>query len=430
MGELLIIGAGPAGLALSHHYPGPSRILERSGEVGGLCRSIEFGGGVFDIGGHSFHTPYADVADLVGGLMRGRWSVQQRDARVFVGGQLIDYPFQRHFDQLRDPRIVAECRAHRPSDGSGATAETFEDWIVQRFGAGVARHFMLPYNRKLWARDLRRMSCEWVGERVADGDSGEATPPLPRRQPLQSTSEVGYPADGGFVEIYRAMARGCGPIEFGRELARVDPVTRTARSNDGGVWRWDRLVSTMPLPRLLRAIEGCPPDLIADADQLEFVSLKMLLILVGRPLADQPQRVYSADPAVPPHKTAFNHTSSASLRARPVHAVMCEIAHSPEKPLAPDDALTRTTVDWLVDAGLIGARADVAETRVVDVEYGYPVYTPSRPAILERIRAYLAPLGVFTLGRFGGWDYVNSDACIRQGAQLAAQLALTEARGG
>jgi UDP-galactopyranose mutase len=429
VGELLIVGAGPTGLALSHHYPGPSRILERTGEVGGLCRSIEFGGGVFDIGGHSFHTPYAEVADLVGELMRGRWSLQPRDARVFFDGQLIDYPFQGHFEQLHNERVVADCRASAPSEEGATSAQTFEDWITERFGAGVAHHFMLPYNRKLWARDLRRMSCEWVGERIAGGDGDDTTTTEPRRRPLQRATEVGYPAEGGFVEIYRAMARDCGPIEFGRELSRVDPIARTAHTADGGVWSWDRLVSTVPLPKLLRALDGCPRDLIDDADRLEFVSLKILLILIGRPLADQPQRVYCADPAVPPHKIAFNHTSSASLRARPVHAVMCEIAHSPEKLVAPDDALARSTVDWLVETRLIGGHADVAETRVIDIAHGYPVYTPERPAILRGIREYLARLGVFTLGRFGAWDYVNSDACIRQGAQLAAQLAAAKGRG-
>lgn len=427
-GEVLIIGAGPAGLAVSHGYRGRSRILERDDEVGGLCRSIEFGGGVFDIGGHSFHSPHPEVLALVDRLMAGRWHTQPRDARVFHDGQLIDYPFQQHFQQLRDPAIVADCRRHLPSPGAAVSADNFEDWIVQRFGAGVARHFMLPYNRKLWARDLRRMSCEWVGQRIAGGEAGAPSATTPERRPLQSRDEVGYPADGGFVEIYRALARQAGPIEFGRAVVAIDPAARTVRTGDGQVWPWDRLVSTMPLPALLRATLGCPPELIVEAGRLEFVSLKVLMILVGRPLGDQPQRVYVADPAIPTHKAAFNHTASPSLRRRPAHAVMCEIAYSQDKRLAPDEDLERVTVDWLVDAGLIGDRADVAETRMLDIAYGYPVYTPERPRILERIRAYLEPLGIFTLGRFGAWEYVNSDNCLWQGARLADRLMAGEAR--
>jgi protoporphyrinogen oxidase len=420
--ELVIIGAGPAGLALSSSYAGRSRILEKTNEVGGLCRSIEFGGGVFDIGGHSFHSPHPEVLGLIERLMTGRWHRQRRDARVFFNGDLIDYPFQRHFEQISDAAIVAECRRHRPATDAVAAADNFEDWIVERFGLGVAHHFMLPYNRKLWARDLRRMSCEWVQERIAESGPDHAPQRERTRRPLEAESQVAYPADGGFVEIFRALARHCGPIEFGREVCDIDPKAKAIRTADGGVRAWDRLVSTMPLPALLRAIHDCPKDLVDDADRLEFVSLKMLLILVGKAVANEPQRVYVADPHVPTHKIAFNHTSSPSLRLRPVQAIMCEISRSLEKPLAADADLEQTILEWLVEARLIRSRGDVAETRFVDVDYGYPVYTHDRPAILKRIGAYLARLDIFTIGRFGAWEYVNSDACIRQGIRLAAQL--------
>jgi protoporphyrinogen oxidase len=178
----------------------------------------------------------------------------------------------------------------------------------------------------------------------------------------------------------------------------------------------------MPLPLLLRAIEGCPADLIDLADRLEWVSLKVLMMLMAGPVGDAPDRVYIAGPEIPIHKLAFNHTSSPSLRARPVHAIMGEIAYSPDKAVADDADLTRRSLEGLVEAGLIASRAEVIETRMVDIPHGYPVYTPERPEILAWIRGWLTPRGVHTIGRFGGWDYVNSDACIRQGLLTARAL--------
>ena len=422
--ELLIVGAGPTGLAVSQAWSGRSRILEASAEVGGLCRSVEFGGGVFDIGGHSFHSPHPEVMTLVEGLMAGRWATQRRDARVWFGGGLIDYPFQDHVGQIADPAVVAQCLADRGSSAAAASADNFEGWIVRRFGDGVARHFMLPYNRKLWARDLRRMSCEWVGERVAGGAETEGA-----RRPLQPQSQVGYPTDGGFGEIFKAMAAQAGPIAFNARVIRIDPASRMAWAADGRCWTWDQLVSTLPLPELVRVIDGCPPELVEDADALEFVSLKVLMVLVAAPLGQPPQRVYLADPDIPPHKVAFNHTSSAALRRRPAHAVICEVAYAPEKPPPADAILERETVDWLVASGLIASPADIAQTRVVDVRYGYPVYTHARPSIVARLRSWLEPRGIHTLGRFGAWDYVNSDACIWQGMTLARRLARSDQDG-
>jgi protoporphyrinogen oxidase len=420
--DLLIIGAGPAGLALSYAFPGKSRILEQRTEVGGLCCSIEFGGGVFDIGGHCFHSPHPEVLELVQRLMIGRWHTQRRDARVSFNGELIGYPFQQHFQDLSDRTVVADCLRNRPSTKANARADNFEDWIIERFGQGVARHFMLPYNRKLWARDLRRISCEWVSERVAGNEKDSGVKKGGARQPLESDSQIGYPAEGGFGEIFQAMAKSCGPVEFGKKIRFVNATGKTVHAEDGGVWGWNCLASTMPLPALLRAIQDCPTALIGDADRLEFVSLKVLLILIGKGLGDEPQRVYVADPQVPAHKIAFNHTSSASLRSRPSHAIMCEISYSSDKQIAPDADLARTMIDWLVDSRLVLSRNDVVETRIIDIEYGYPVYTHDRPRILERIRAYLGKLDIHTIGRFGGWSYVNSDACIYEGLALARKI--------
>ena len=415
--ELLIIGAGPAGLSLAYHYPGSKRILERSDEPGGLCRSIEFGGGVFDLGGHSFHTPHAEVGEFVERLMHGNWGVQKRDAKIWFDGEIIPYPFQSNFGKLRDRAIAGECAA--PPEPRTTPPANFEDWILARFGEGVARHFMLPYNRKLWARDLKRMSCDWVGERVASSGKEEAD----KRKPLHSGSMVGYPAEGGFGAIFETMASGCGPIEYGCGIVRIDPARRVAESGDGRGWPWGQLASTMPLPLLLRSVEGTPPELQEKADELESVALRVMMILVADPLPGAPQRVYVSDPAVPPHKIAFNHTSSPALRQRPVHAIMCEISHSSEKPLPPDCELERATLDWLRAAGLVPRHAGVAGIRHVDVAYGYPVYTPARAAIVAESKCWLREHRIETLGRFGAWDYANSDECIRQGMAAARRLA-------
>ena len=150
--------------------------------------------------------------------------------------------------------------------------------------------------------------------------------------------------------------------------------------------------------------------------------MHLLLLLVGRPLPNAPQRIYVADPDIPPHKIAFNHTSSDSLRARPVHAIMAEISYSDEKPLPEADTLQHDTTQFLIRAGVLDSVEDVLWTGHLDVTYAYPVYTHDRSAIVRQIRDFLEPLGIYTLGRFGEWDYANSDQCIKRGMELAAEL--------
>jgi protoporphyrinogen oxidase len=64
-GKTLIIGAGPAGLGAGIALGSAALVLERGPSAGGLCQTIELAGAIFDLGGHSFHTPHQKFRDLV-----------------------------------------------------------------------------------------------------------------------------------------------------------------------------------------------------------------------------------------------------------------------------------------------------------------------------------------------------------------------------
>ena len=421
---MVVLGAGPAGLAFAYRYGRGAVVLERATEVGGLSRSIEIEDGVFDIGGHSFHTPHPEVLALVRGLMKGGWHEQPRDARVWVSGQLIPYPFQRHFEKLDNQAMVEDCRGHVVDSASVAGSRNFEEWIFRRFGSGVAKNFMLPYNSKQWACDLRDMSCEWVIERVATdtGDDTGAIAARRARRPLQADSRVAYPAKGGFGAIFIALASQCDRIELGEEVVQIDLEKRVVHTAAGRVWPWERIVSTIPLPVLLGCIRGCPDRIVELGSMLRAVSLKILLILARLQDNHVPQRIYISDPTIPPHKVTFNHTSSPSLAERRNHAIMCEVSYSPDKPAQPDATLLKATADWLIANRFIVSADDIAAQKVVDVRYGYPVPTHAKPAIITQITKYLEQQEIYSIGRFGSWSYANSDECIHQGMELARQL--------
>lgn len=422
--ELLVLGAGPTGLATAHFHGGNTVVLEAENRVGGLCRSLEFGGAVFDIGGHSFHTPHTSIHQFVVDLMAGDLEFQTRDARIVSHGRMIPYPFQKHFQHLPDPEAVRECREGLALAHHAPRAENFEDWIVQRFGPGIARHFLWPYNRKLWARDLRTMSTEWVGQRVAAprGEEERFVRDDGPRRPLQSDTEVGYPSSGGFETLFQRLAAVTPGIELNKRVERIDPVARIAWTSDGTAYHWHRLVSTIPLDQLVERVDGFPSSLREGVQSLAYMSLNLLLLRTNIALPEAPQRIYFADPSVPPHKVAFNHTSSRHLRRRPCHAITAEISYSPTKPKLPPEVAERDTVSALVGAGVLPSAEVVAEVRHLDIHHAYPVYTHERPAILERVRRHLASFNIHIAGRFGEWEYVNSDECLRMGRDLGLRL--------
>ncbi len=420
----LIVGGGPAGLAVAYSLQGDTIVLEKEAQVGGLCRSVTHGEGVFDIGGHSFHTPHPEVFQLVQELLPGGLELQRRDARVFSHGTLIPYPFQKNYDKIPDPEVVRACdEGLKAAANSRTPPRNFEEYIVRTFGQGIADHFMLPYNRKLWARDIGSISCEWTSERVAapKGKKEKFDTEGDKRKPLQADTRVGYPRTGGFEEIYRALAARAPAVETAQEVVHIDPVARAAATARGDRFRWRFLVSTVPLPILVRIIAGTPSDVVAMADALEYMSLRVEFLLTSRPIRSPIQRIYSADPEIPAHKMALNHNSSDSLRAREQHAIMAEVSISAEKPVDVHQIAPRT-IRFLCDVGVLESPSDVVWTGHRDVKFAYPVYTHDRPELVSDLKKWLQRNDIYVVGRFGDWEYVNSDRCVKRGLELGRQL--------
>lgn len=419
----LVVGGGPSGLAAAFALQGDTLILEKEARVGGLCRSIHYGGGVFDIGGHSFHTPHPEVYDLIHRLLGGELFEQRRDARVYMRGSLIPYPFQKFYHQLPDPKIVAECDEGLRRAGFVEPPEDFEAYIIGRFGSGIARHFMLPYNRKLWAREVTEISCEWTSERVAapKGETERFETSGGERRPLQPDTYVAYPNTGGFEEIYRAFVPHIPALELQSEVVAIRPEERIARTADGRTFEWEFLVSTLPLPLLVRIVEGVPAEVRALADKLDYLSLRVELLLTRGPLDTSIQRIYTADADIPPHKIALNHNSSDHLRSKPKHAIMAEASIGPGKSVDVDEIAPRT-IELLCDLGILDAPTDIEWSGHVDVEFGYPVYTHERPALVSGIKEWMEAREIYSVGRFGDWEYVNSDRCVAKGLTLGESL--------
>ena len=421
--QRLIIGAGPSGLAVAHRLQGDTLVLESEEKVGGLCRSVNHRGGTFDIGGHSFHTPHIEVANLVDGLLDAGLSHQRREARVYVEGTLIPYPFQRFYGRLKDPEVVNSCREGlKRAEGNAGEAENLEDYIIRKFGDGIAEHFMLPYNRKLWARDLKKLSCEWTSERVAASTGGEKFKLTGgKRKPLQPDTLVGYPQKGGFEEIFRSFVPHLQGIELNSRLVHIDTKNRIATTAEGNQFQWEFLVSTLALPLLLRMIGETPAEVQAHADSLDFMSLRVELLLAGRQLNTPVQRIYVSDPAIPAHKIVLNHNSSDTLRSRDCHAIMAEVSISDEKPIDVS-TIAPSTIGLLQTLGILESARDIAWQGHLNVKYAYPVYTLDRPGRISKIKTWLSKHHIYTLGRFGEWEYINSDKCIMKGLSLGRDL--------
>jgi len=438
--KYLIIGAGPTGLGAAHRLKELGEadflVLERNDYAGGLAASFKDDNGfTWDIGGHVVFSHYAYFDALMDSLLGDERLEHQRESWVRSNRTWVPYPFQNNIRHLpRDARW--ECvEGLLPGNRPDTPPENFAQWIDAVFGPGIARHFMDPYNFKVWATPPELMQYGWIGERVSVVDLKKVL-----RNIILERDDVAwgpnntfkFPLHGGTGEIFRRLAaRLADRIEYGQAVSRIDARAKTVTTAQGLTVEYDALLNTAPLDILAREWLADAPDAMVDAaGRLTHNSVYVAGVGLDteQDAAPDPRCwMYLPESDSPFYRVTNFHNYSPNNTARPGEqlAFMCETSFSQHKPEKVHELMDRT-VDGLVNSALLrGDRVDDILTRwEIAVDYGYPVPCLARDRALNVLQPGLEAMGIQSRGRFGGWKYEvsNMDHSVMQGVEWAERM--------
>jgi protoporphyrinogen oxidase len=432
----IVIGAGPSGLSAAYHLAEPALLLEAADRVGGLCRSIHDNGFIFDQAGHIMFTTDPYIRDVLYPLLLGdnlHW--QAREAWVYTqtddGGVYTRYPFQASFYGL-PPAVVTECllgavEAIHGNHNGIDTPKNFEEFIYRHWGTGIAKHFMIPYNQKLWAVPLNEMAYDWLGSRVPQPKLADMIVGALQQQPkpMGPNASFGYPLRGGFEALMQGflplLTQKRVDIRTGARVTAVSPRRRTVTVDGREEIGYDRLVSSMPLPHLIAAIgDAAPVAVRAAARQLRSVSIRCVNVGVGRPDVSDKHWIYYAGNTVF-HRIFVQSNTSPHCQPPGTSSFTAEISYSPTKPLIEAGLNARV----LEDARRVGLLRDgdaILALNQVDIPVAYVVQDHARPGAVATIRDWLETQDIYLCGRYAEWEYYNSDNALVRGRAVAARL--------
>ena len=424
---IAIIGAGLAGLAAAFHLKGREfRIFEQEARPGGLCRTEARDGFRFDHAGHLLHFREPRLRDWVKELLGDNWMEHERRSAIFSQGVLTPYPFQAHTCGL--PRdTVLECvvgfiQARLQAEQKVPAPEDFHGWALHTFGPGFARHFFFPFNEKLWQRDLREMTADWVSwaiprpsiEEVVAGAIG------PETGKFGYNPTFLYPRQGGIESLAQALAGAVGRIETNRRVAEVHPKEREIVLQDGERVHYTKMIATLPLPELIRRIRGAPEEIAAASRGLKHVSVLCLnLGLTGPPVSDR-HWIYFPEPKLRFYRADFYSGYNPGPPGR--QALALEISLRPEALAEAQSDLIASCRQAFQEAGWIRDQHQVIHQSTIPIPYAYVVYDRHRQKRLPKILAYLRSLDIYPAGRYARWEYGTMTDALAQGQAAAGEV--------
>ena len=449
--KVIIIGAGPAGLTAAYQLSKAgtrSVVLEKDDMVGGLSRTINYRGFLFDIGGHRFFTKVKLVDDLWREILGdGDFLRRNRLSRIYYRKALFHYPL-RFGNALRGLGIINSLLillSYVQAQLSPTTPEdTLEAWVSNRFGKRLYRIFFKTYTEKVWGMPCSEITADWAAQRIKGLSLFTAVKNALLKQETDKRSTV-----TSLIDSFYYPRRGPGMMwettcklvrESGNQVLMNAPVRRILHSGhrvqaleaivDGRsqIFEGSHFISSMPVRELIcRMDPGAPPEVRKAAESLNYRDFLTVALIIDEEHLFPDNWIYIHDPGVKVGRIQnFKNWSPDMLPDLRKTCLGLEYFCFEGDGLwaMPDQQLIELAKTELASLGL-AEPSDVVDGMVVRVPKAYPVYDSTHRESLSIIREFLAPLTNLQLvGRNGMHKYNNQDH-----SMLTAMLAVRNILG-
>src|SRR6266404_6354086 len=401
MPNIVVLGTGMAGFGAAYRLKTEGIVpvmYDKNDHHGGHTASFRNESGfIFDIGPHISFTKDPRIQDLFADSVDQQYETLPIHLNNYWRGHWPKHPVQLHLHGLPEDVIVKVIsdfveERQRPEQ----PAQNYADWFVPR---------------------IYRPNLEEVLR-------GALSPSAPH---VHYITHFRYPSAGGFVNYLKKFIP-LGNLKLNHELVSIDPRTKQLHFSNGHSTNYDGLVSSVPLPDLIRMIEGTPRDVLEASRRLACSTCVLVNLGVDREDLSDAHMTYFYDEDICFTRIGFPHMLSPRNAPPGTGSIQAEVYFSRKyKPLTGSpDTLIEPVIKDLRRCGLLRENDRVLSKAAMLLPYANIIFDLERAAALKTVHGYLDDLGIAYCGRYGDWGYMWTDESFKSG-ELAAERALCAA---
>jgi len=403
---ILIIGAGISGLSFANFYKNNDYIIyEAENEPGGYCRTIKKNGFVWDYSGHFFHFRNKEIKEYLISRIDTEILDVQKKSQIFYKNSFVDFPFQKNIHQLEKEDFI-ECLYDlyfRPT-----TEQTnFYEMLISKFGKSISEKFLIPYNEKLYACDLRELDKDAMGRFFPHANIADIIKNFKNSDNISYNSFFTYPREGAF-EYVKALLKeiDTDKILLNKKIKKIDLEKKIAYCGDEEI-KYDKIVSSIPFNNLLATCS-------IEYDKSIYTYNKVLVFNLGfdKPSENENHWIYYPDKELSFYRVGFYDNIFGDNKM----SLYVEIGLSADQVVNIESKLENV----LEDLSKVGIRKEHNlidwSSLILDPAYVH-INEKSQKDFIKKSK-YLNQNGIYSIGRYGGWKYCSIEDNIIEAKEI------------
>lgn len=427
-----IIGAGLSGITLAYQlqeYDNIEEILifEKETRAGGLCRSFESNGVVFDVGPHILFSKDKNVLDFILDLLGENKHQIRRSNRIIYKGRMVQYPFENDLSKLPKEDCDYCLNSFLNNPYEKYSADNMLQFFLKTFGTGITNCYLRPYNEKIWKFDPAFMDTQMV-ERI----------PKPPKQDIIASANgetrdgylhqlyFWYPKKGGIESVIQGLMAKLNnkvKIFYNAEINVVEKNKNgfICEFNNKRTEYFNKLYSTMPLNELVDKLKpACPENVQSAAKNLKYNSIAIALVSINEDLSGDNFAFMIPDNEIIFHRISKINFLGREYSSNNLFNYLIEITYRNDTILSSlsDNELLGRISEGLERIKFMNKESINSMSLIHKFKYAYVIYDAEHKKNTQLIKNFLRELGVKISGRFGTWEYLNMDAVIKQAMSL------------
>ena len=435
----VILGSGIAGISAGYHLEKsgePAVIYEKNNDWGGLCGNFSIKGFRFDKFVHFSFAPDKYTADIF------KESCEMIEHIPFPSnyykGIWLRHPAQNNLaplssDEKTDVIYDFVNRTEKPVE----EIKDYGEWLRVQYGDYFAENFPYKYTRKYWGVEPEELETKWVGQRMYTPDLKQVLKGAFETQDecFYYSKVMKYPKNGGFRSILNKCRKDLD-IRFNKEVVKINPQEKTVTFKDGTSAKYSRLISTLPLPEIIKMLDNVPQDVKSAAENLMFTSGYMVSLGFNRPDVAKYLWFYIYDEDILTARVYSPNLKSPDNVPEGCSSLQAEIffankgADSPiaigknssassygTNTIPSSDDVMKNTIEKLTEIGLFKEDdivvKDIRFEKYANIIFDKDIYK-NRKIVLD----YIEGTGIESIGRFGRWEYFWTHQAFEDGRKV------------